>query len=83
MKKKWWLLSALAGSVLFGGYRYMRNRHHTLMSEAGEQTSLRVKNKNAAVWAEYPRPQMKRADWMSLNGVWSCNGQMIVVPFPP
>lgn len=83
MKKKWWLLSALTGAALFGGYRYVRNRHHTLMSEAGEQTSLRVKNKKAAVWAEYPRPQMKRADWMSLNGVWSCNGQMIVVPFPP
>ncbi len=22
------------------------------------------------VWAEYPRPSMKRGDWMNLNGVW-------------
>jgi hypothetical protein len=22
-------------------------------------------------WPEYPRPQMKRHDWLSLNGVWN------------
>ncbi|MBO7138114.1 MAG: hypothetical protein J6V92_06580, partial [Bacteroidaceae bacterium] len=22
------------------------------------------------VWPEYPRPSMKRQDWMNLNGVW-------------
>ncbi len=22
------------------------------------------------VWAEYPRPQMERVDWMNLNGLW-------------
>ena len=83
MKKKWWLGLIPAGVALFGGYHYMRNRHHTLMSDAGEQASFRIKNENPAVWASYPRPQLKRADWMSLNGVWDCNGQEIVVPFPP
>ena len=24
----------------------------------------------ASVWPEYPRPQMMRADWQSLNGLW-------------
>ena len=23
------------------------------------------------VWQEYPRPQLQRADWMNLNGLWS------------
>ncbi len=36
-----------------------------------------------APWTEHPRPQMKRANWHSLDGVWSLNGKPIVVPFPP
>ena len=24
----------------------------------------------AKVWAEYPRPQMVRKDWLNLNGLW-------------
>ena len=32
------------------------------------------------MWNEYPRPQMKRADWQSLNGDWTCNGQACYVP---
>ena len=39
-------------------------------------------------WKEYPRPQLKRKDWLCLNGKWnlSCNGQdwgEILVPYPP
>lgn len=83
MKKKWWLGLIPAGAALFGGYRYMRNRHYTLMSDAGEQTLSQREKGNSAVWKEYPRPQMKRQDWINLNGVWECNGQKIMVPFPP
>lgn len=83
MKKKWWLGLIPAGAALFGGYRYMKNRHHALMSDAGEQASLQMKKEKPAVWGEYPRPQMKRQDWMSLNGAWECSGQKIMVPFPP
>src|SRR3954462_11170280 len=38
---------------------------------------------------EYPRPQLKRKDWLNLNGVWDCGlgekqkfDQKILVPFP-
>lgn len=83
MKKKWRLGIVPMGAALFGGYRYIKNRHHTLMSSAGEEAFLQIANENPAVWNGYPRPQMKRADWVSLNGAWSCNGQTIIVPFPP
>ena len=49
-------------------------------------------------WQEYPRPSMKREDWMNLNGVWryfkrstinydyqrsaSAFSKAILVPFP-
>ena len=34
-------------------------------------------------WTSYPRPQMKRAGYVILNGLWRCNGKDILVPFPP
>lgn len=45
-------------------------------------------------WPEYPRPQLKRSDWMNLNGLWDIAvlpadrerpqefSQRILVPFP-
>ncbi len=35
------------------------------------------------VWNEYPRPQMRRKSFQSLNGEWKLNGKKIMVPFPP
>jgi len=32
---------------------------------------------------EYPRPQLRRESFISLNGVWKLNGLEINVPFPP
>ena len=32
---------------------------------------------------EYPRPQLRRSSFYSLNGSWDLNGQTIRVPFPP
>ena len=32
------------------------------------------------MWNKYPRPQMKRSDWMCLNGEWICNGETCYVP---
>ena len=34
-------------------------------------------------WNVYPRPQMKREQWQSLNGLWTMNEQAVTVPFPP
>ncbi len=38
-------------------------------------------------WARYPRPQLRRRDWLCLNGLWdfSCGGRSgkIFVPFCP
>ena len=31
----------------------------------------------------YPRPQLRRDSFYSLNGVWQLNGNEINVPFPP
>ena len=35
-----------------------------IMSEWGEKINP------DKVWTEYPRPQMERSEWMSLNGPW-------------
>ena len=53
--------------------------HYDLWSEAGE----RVKNGEETCWNEYPRPQMRRKNYMLLNGKWKLNHQEIQVPFPP
>ncbi|MBP1581791.1 MAG: glycoside hydrolase family 2, partial [Oscillospiraceae bacterium] len=34
-------------------------------------------------WNVYPRPQMKRQRWLSLNGQWQLEGHPVTVPFPP
>ena len=48
------------------------------------------------VWQSYPRPQLKRAEWMNLNGLWNYSvtpqqttreqvaydGQILVPPLP-
>ena len=32
---------------------------------------------------EYPRPQLRRENFISLNGTWQLNGHEIEIPFPP
>ena len=34
-------------------------------------------------WLSYPRPQLKRNSYISLNGEWTLDGQEIQVPFAP
>ena len=60
-------------------FRMVRLGHYELSTEAGEKLEKSDEN----VWIEYPRPQMKRAHWMSLNGMWKLDGDEIRVPFPP
>ncbi len=49
-----------------------------LMTEAGKK----IEN-TEVVWQEYPRPQMVRDNWQSLNGIWELDGCPIKVPFVP
>jgi len=64
--------------VLAGIFRFVRLGHYPLMSEAGETL-----DETTTPWQEYPRPQLKRARWMSLNGEWKLNNGTCLVPFPP
>ena len=69
---------ALLFYVLSGICAKFRNAHFPLMSEAGERLGT-----TEQVWQEYPRPQLKRTNWQSLNGMWMLNDSPIRVPFPP
>ncbi len=53
-------------------FRMVRNGHRNLPTD--------FKKKDVVPFLEYPRPQLKRSSYYSLNGLWE-NG--IVVPFPP
>ena len=53
-------------------FRMVRNGHRPLPTDFGREEEV--------PFAEYPRPQMRRDSYQSLNGLWE-NG--IVVPFPP
>ena len=70
-------VAALAMAVVLCVYLYfvfkmMRSGHYDLDSE-----------NNEIGWDKYPRPQMKRDNYMILDLSWKLNGQDIVVPFPP
>ena len=60
-------------------FRMIRLGHYELWTEAGEQ----LQKTEELPWQEHPRPQLKRTQWMSLNGQWKLDGDPIRVPFPP
>ena len=60
------------------GYK-LKQAHYDLLTETGEE--LLAENEDA--WQVYPRPQMKREEYLILNGTWSLDGQNIRMPFPP
>ena len=58
-----------------------KSKFHKLYTKEGKEIDLQP-------WNEYPRPQMKRKSFFSLNGPWEfyANGgqkETILVPFPP
>lgn len=53
-------------------------KHYDLYTEAGAGLE-----KQETVWQQYPRPQMVRDHWQSLNGFWDLDGERIRVPFAP
>lgn len=76
------LAAFLAGVVLLAAlfliFHMVRTGHHRLLTPAGEELE-----EDGAVWSDYPRPQLRRGEWRSLNGWWTLNGSPIRVPFPP
>lgn len=62
----------LLAIYLYFVFRMMRNAHYDLNSEHQD-----------IGWDTYPRPQMKRDNYMILDKAWKLNGQDILVPFPP
>ena len=71
--------AATVCAALYLIFRMVRLGHYDLSTEAGEALNPEKMN----VWQEYPRPQMRRAEWMSLNGNWKLNDGDIRVPFAP
>ena len=62
----------------------MKNAYKKLYTEAGE----RLKNDPSITpWEEYPRPHLKRKEWLNLNGFWDLETESgysgsVRVPFP-
>ena len=52
----------------------IRKGNYDLWTEAGERGST---------WKQYPRPQMKRENYLILDENWTLNGRDIRMPFPP
>ncbi|MBR4060461.1 MAG: MFS transporter [Lachnospiraceae bacterium] len=65
--------------VLDAIFYMVRVAHHKLISEAGERVQASSENS----WDTYPRPQMKRANYVILHKNWTLNGKPICMPFPP
>lgn len=65
------IIAAILLFILYLIFKMIREEHWNLTTD-GEID-----------WTKYPRPQMKRDSYFSLNGVWKLNGEDIVVPFPP
>ncbi len=74
--KNIWIAALIVAVVLvvylFFVFRMMRNGHYDLDSE-----------NNQVGWDKYPRPQMKRDNYMILDKEWTLNDQFVRVPFPP
>ncbi|NTV77679.1 MAG: MFS transporter [Clostridiales bacterium] len=86
-------LAALASALLlwvFLGmvFQKLKREHVTLMTQEGEALH------DSKPWQVYPRPQLKRASYLNLNGSWEFQisnrkkipavfKEQILVPFPP
>ena len=66
------IVIAVLAVYLYFIFKMMRNGHYDLDSE-----------NNEIGWEKYPRPQMKRDNYMILDKDWTLNGQPVRVPFPP
>lgn len=63
--------------ALYAIFAMIRTSHYKLLTESGE------KLEQLGGWDSYPRPQLRREDYMILNDEWTLNGNSILMPFPP
>jgi len=98
MRRHHWLLAALtAAGVALAGHRGIAGSQGAAAWRAAEtplETRWTKLVTPANVHPEYPRPQMVRADWLNLNGLWDFSlaprtspppqqwSRQILVPFP-
>ncbi len=64
MKRLIFTAILLVGLLMSANAATWEKKTAAVMTPWGEQLT------SENVWAEYPRPSMKRDDWMNLNGVW-------------
>ncbi len=70
-------------------YVVIRTSHFDLSTEVGENIAPKIlkefvtPSEMPVSWTEYPRPQLRRREWLNLNGVWKLNAGSVYVPFPP
>lgn len=65
------LIACILLIILYLIFKMIRNGHYNLTTD------------EKIDWLDYPRPQMKRDSYFSLNGKWKLNESDIIVPFPP
>ena len=65
--KKFTYFILVLGMVLFSGKVFSQGWQKV---EGRIQTTWAEQVQSDIPWPEYPRPQMKRENWMNLNGLW-------------
>ena len=68
--------------VLGSIFEMIRHGHNDLLTDLGEEMQEKWR-KGEKPWNAYPRPQMKRNSYLSLNGEWKMNRESIRIPFAP
>ncbi|XHG03839.1 hypothetical protein AWENTII_007127 [Aspergillus wentii] len=70
----YFLTSLLATTALAGSVSVNQRLHHRQNAEysvkQGPLSTEWTSKAGTNPWPEYPRPQLQRADWQNLNGVW-------------
>lgn len=64
-------------------FRMIRVAHYELHTERARKAVAKWKQTGEQPWQEYPRPQLRRTSWFSLNGEWMLGKEKLLVPFPP
>ena len=76
------IVAVILWVTLYYVFKLLENCHNDLFTQAGEKLYRQIKdNPKTPVWDVYPRPQLVRGSFLSLNGQWECKGHDIPVRF--